>query len=92
MERVGIFEVRKLRATAYAVWAEAVDFARERCPSRIPEFGRQLDAALEAIDRWVEAVNNGVHPEDADYELVGVDAVAGLGHTTPSRILAALRD
>jgi hypothetical protein len=87
MERVGPYELRRLRATAYAVWAEAVDFAQAHCPGRIPEIGRQLDAALAAIDAWVDAVNSGVDPQEADHE-VGVDAVTGLGHTTPSRILA----
>jgi hypothetical protein len=77
-----------LRGAAYAVWADALDFARAHCPGRVPEVYLRLDAALAAIEAWVEAVGHGVEPEVAD-ALLSADAIAGLGFTTPSRLLAA---
>jgi hypothetical protein len=77
-----------LRGVAYAVWAEALDFARAHCPGRVPEAYLRLDAALAAIETWVEAVEHGVEPEAAD-ALLSADAIAGLGFTVPSRLLLA---
>jgi hypothetical protein len=79
-----------LVGTAYAQWAEELDFARQIRSSILEiESLQRLIETLQGIEQWLDNVyERGVSVAEADYEFIGsAYRCRGLGHSVPSRVI-----